>query len=157
MAASSNEPVGNINVLGDQLKTIYVSCFRHLRNAPSQPNCYIVLYFYFLTILVSFPLISLLPLLFYRSLSHHMIKKCCLSALDFAHKLSPLFAVRGVRSVCNPTLSSWGFGGCCKPPAGPGTEPRKQTHCWQQSIENWLKIKSLTSHVGKHESTYFNN
>ena len=42
-------------------------------------------------------------------------------------------------------------------PAGPGAEPRKQTHFLQQSIENWLKIRSLTSHFGKHESTYFNN
>ena len=33
----------------------------------------------------------------------------------------------------------------------------KQTHFWQQSIENWLKIRSLTSLVGKHESTYLNN
>ena len=50
-----------------------------------------------------------------------------------------------------------GLGGTASPPAGSGAEPRKQTHFWQQSIENWLKIRSLTSHVGKHESTYFNN
>ena len=56
-----------------------------------------------------------------------------------------------------------GLGGAVSPPAGPGAEPRKQTHFWQQSIENklrinyWLKIRSLMSHVGKHESTYFNN
>ena len=71
------------------------------------------------------------------------------------------------RSVCDPTLSSWGFGGAVSPPAGfggavsppagSGAEPRKQTHFLQQSIEKWLKIRSLTSHVGKHESTYFNN
>ena len=61
------------------------------------------------------------------------------------------------RSVCDPTLSSWGFGGAVSPHRGPGAEPRKQTHFWQQSIENWPKIRSLTSHVGKHESTYLNN
>ena len=61
------------------------------------------------------------------------------------------------RSVCDPTLSSWEFGGAVSPPAGSGAEPRKQTHFLQQSIEKWLKIRSLTSHVGKHESTYFNN
>ena len=60
------------------------------------------------------------------------------------------------RSVCDPSLSSWGFGGAISPPAGPGAEPRKQTNFWQQSIENWLKIRSLTSLVGKHESTYLN-
>ena len=62
-----------------------------------------------------------------------------------------------IRSVCDPTLSSWVFGGAASPPAGPGAEPRKQTHFWQQSIENWLKIRSLTSYVGKHESTHLNN
>ena len=51
-----------------------------------------------------------------------------------------------------------GLGGRCNPPSGarqsPGSDsPWKQTHFWQQSIENWLKIRSLTSHVGKHEST----
>ena len=61
------------------------------------------------------------------------------------------------RSVCDPTLSSWGFGGAVRPPAGPGAEPRKQTHFWQRYIENGLKIRSLTSHVGKHERTYFNS
>ena len=61
------------------------------------------------------------------------------------------------RSVCDPIMSSWGFGGTVSPPAGPGAEPHKQTHFWQQSIENGLKITYLTSHVGKHESTYFNN
>ena len=61
------------------------------------------------------------------------------------------------RSVCDPTLSSWGFGGAVSAPAGPGAEPRKQKHFWQQSFENWLKIRSLTSHVGKHESTYVNS
>ena len=62
------------------------------------------------------------------------------------------------KSVCDPTLTSWGFGGAVSTPApaGSGAEPRKQTHFWQQSIENWLKIRSLTSHVGKYESTYFN-
>ena len=50
-----------------------------------------------------------------------------------------------------------GLGGAVSPPAGPGEEPQKQTHFRQQSIEDWLKIRSLTSHVGKHESTYFNN
>ena len=61
------------------------------------------------------------------------------------------------RSVCDPTLSSWGFGGAvtCKPPAEPGAEPQKQMHFWQQSIENWLQIRSLTSHVGKHENHLF--
>ena len=58
------------------------------------------------------------------------------------------------RSVCDPSLSSWGFGGAISPPAGHGAE---QTHFWQQSIENWLKIRSLTSLVGKHESTYLTN
>ena len=61
------------------------------------------------------------------------------------------------RSVCDPSLSSWGFGGAISPPAGSGAEPRKQTHFWQQPIENWQKIRSLTSLVGKHESTYLNN
>ena len=62
------------------------------------------------------------------------------------------------RSVCDPPLSSWGFGGALlAPPAGSGAEPRMQANFWQQSIENWRKIKSLTSHVGKHETTYFNN
>ena len=61
------------------------------------------------------------------------------------------------RSVCDQSLSSWGVGGAISPPAGPGAEPRKQTHFWQQSIENWLKIRSLTSLVGKHESTDLNN
>ena len=27
------------------------------------------------------------------------------------------------RSVCDPTLSNWGFGGAVSPPAGPGLSP----------------------------------
>ena len=38
---------------------------------------------------------------------------------------------------CDPTLSRWGFGGRCKPP-----NPEANAF-WQQSIENWLKIRSL--------------
>ena len=48
-----------------------------------------------------------------------------------------------------------GFGGTVSLPAGFGAKPRKQTHFWQQSIENWLEIRSVPSHVGKHETTYF--
>ena len=65
-----------------------------------------------------------------------------------------MLVVNGMRPSVwleSPTTSSLSRGG------GPGADPRKQTHFWQQSIENWLKIRSLTSLVGKHESTYLNN
>ena len=60
---------------------------------------------------------------------------------------------RFVTQIC----PAGGLGGAVSPPAGSGAEPRNQAHFWQQSFENWRKIRSLTSHVGKHESTYFNN
>ena len=62
---------------------------------------------------------------------------------------------RFVTQIC----PAGGLGGAVSPPAGsgPGAESRNQAHFWQQSIENCRKIRSLTSHVGKHESTYFNN
>ena len=50
-----------------------------------------------------------------------------------------------------------GVWGRHKPPAGPGQSPGSKRIFWQQSIENWLKIRSLTSLVGKYESTYLNN
>ena len=60
---------------------------------------------------------------------------------------------RFVTQIC----PAGGLGGAVSPPTGSGAEPRNQAHFWQQSIANWRKIRSLTSHVGKHESTYFNN
>ena len=62
---------------------------------------------------------------------------------------------RFVTQLC--PAAAGGLGGAVSPPEGSGAEPRKQTHFLQQSIEKWLKIRSLTSHVGKHECTYFNN
>ena len=56
---------------------------------------------------------------------------------------------RFVTQIC----PAGGLGGAVSPQRG----PRNQAHFWQQSTENWRKIRSLTSHVGKHESTYFNN
>ena len=52
---------------------------------------------------------------------------------------------RFVTQIC----PAGGLGGAVSPPAGSGAEPRNQAHFWQQSIENWRKIRSLTSHVGK--------
>ena len=44
--------------------------------------------------------------------------------------------------VCDPTFCSWGFGGCVSPPPGSGEAPEANEY-WQQSIEIWLKIRSL--------------
>ena len=44
--------------------------------------------------------------------------------------------------MCYPTFSSWVFGGAVSPPAGSGAEPPEANAFWQQSIENWLKIRS---------------
>ena len=44
---------------------------------------------------------------------------------------------------CDPTFSSWGFGGRCKPPNGVRGGVPEANAFWQQSIENWLKIRSL--------------
>ena len=51
--------------------------------------------------------------------------------------------------VCDPTFCSWGFGGRCKPPPphpeggwGWGGAPEENAF-WQQSIQIWLKIRSL--------------
>ena len=43
-----------------------------------------------------------------------------------------------------PTFSSWGFGGGrCKPPKGVWGRAPEANAFWQQSIENWLKIRYL--------------
>ena len=42
-----------------------------------------------------------------------------------------------------------GLGGAVSPPAGPGAEPRRQNAFWQQSTENWLKIRSLGRRLQK--------
>ena len=44
---------------------------------------------------------------------------------------------------CDQTLSSWGFGGRSKPPNGVRGGAPEANAFWQQSIENWLKIRSL--------------
>ena len=44
---------------------------------------------------------------------------------------------------CDPTFSRWGFGGRCKPPNGVRGGAPEANAFWQQSIENWLKIRSL--------------
>ena len=42
--------------------------------------------------------------------------------------------------VCDPTFSSWGFGGgAVSPPTGPGAEPRKQTHFGNNLFKFGLK------------------
>ena len=41
---------------------------------------------------------------------------------------------------CDPTFSSWGR---CKPPNGVRGGAPEANAFWQQSIENWLKIRSL--------------
>ena len=43
---------------------------------------------------------------------------------------------------CGPTFSSWGVGGRCKPHGVRGRAPEANAF-WQQSIENWLKIRSM--------------
>ena len=52
---------------------------------------------------------------------------------------------QGDGSVCDPTFSSWGCGGGgrCKPPSGARGGAPEANAFWQQSIENWLKIRSL--------------
>ena len=47
-------------------------------------------------------------------------------------------------SVCNPNVSSLVWG-CCKPPSGIRGRAPEANAFWQQSIENWLKIRSLAS------------
>ena len=45
--------------------------------------------------------------------------------------------------VCDPTFSSWGFGGRRKPPDGARGGAPEANAFWQQSIQIWLKIRSL--------------
>ena len=41
--------------------------------------------------------------------------------------------------MCDPTFSSWGSGGAVSPPAGPGAEPRRQTHFGKTLLKINLK------------------
>ena len=54
-------------------------------------------------------------------------------------------------SVCDPTFSSWGFGGAVSPQRGPGSA------FWQPSMENWLKIRSLGRRRHPNYSNFLEN
>ena len=60
--------------------------------------------------------------------------------------------------MCDPTKSSWGFGGRCKPPGGVRGRAPEANAFWQQSIENWLEeIRSLGRRLHPNYSNILEN
>ena len=51
--------------------------------------------------------------------------------------------------MCDPTKFSWGLGGAERAP--------KANKIWQQSIENWLKIRSLGRRLHPNYSNFLEN
>ena len=60
------------------------------------------------------------------------------------------------RCVTQPN-SAGGLGGAVSPPAGSGAEPPDANKFWQQSIENWLKIRSLGRRRHPNYSNFLEN
>ena len=59
------------------------------------------------------------------------------------------------RCVTQP-FPAGGLGGAASPPAGSGAEPEANAF-WQQSIENWLKIRSLGRRLHPNYSNFLEN
>ena len=54
--------------------------------------------------------------------------------------------------MCDPIQFSWGSGGAVSPQRGP-----EANEFWQQSIENWLKIRSLGRRLHPNYSNFLEN